>query len=213
MIKVFVNGDWLGPFAASGRLIAYGGAGNDVLSVGLLTNRDGWLFGGTGNDLLNGGPGDDVLEGGDGSDLVAGGFGRDLISGGAATDALFGNFDEDIIVAGTTDYDANELALGLIMAEWKSSRSFQQRVANLEGTGTGSSWQNRANGNLFLVAQPGGSEEVTVFDDDASDLLVGGLDRDWFFANLTGEGDQDLIADLTWRDMADDLVLIDSLDQ
>jgi hypothetical protein len=39
------------------------------------------------------------------------------------------------------------------------------------------------------------------------------LDRDWFFANLTGAGDHDLIADLTWRDLADDLVLVDSLDQ
>lgn len=212
-IKVFVNGQWLGPFTASGRVMAYGGAGNDLLSVGLLVNRDGWLFGGTGNDLLNGGPGADVLEGGDGNDLAAGGFGRDLIVGGAGTDALFGNFDEDIIVAGTTAFDANELALGLVMAEWKSSRTFQQRVANLEGTGSGSSWSSRANGNTFFVAQPGGSEEITVFDDDDSDLLVGGLDRDWFFANLTGGGACDLVADLTWRDMADDLVLVDSLDQ
>jgi Ca2+-binding RTX toxin-like protein len=212
-LKVFVNGQWSGPFTASGRVMAYGGAGHDLLSVGLLTNRDGWLFGGSGNDLLNGGPGHDVLQGGDGNDLAAGGFGRDLIVGGHGTDALFGNFDEDIIIAGTTDFDGNELALGLIMAEWKSARSFQQRVANLEGTGSGSSWTSRANANIFLLAQPHGSEEATVFDDDACDLLVGGLDRDWFFANLTGEGDHDLIADLTWRDMADDLVLVDSLDQ
>lgn len=212
-VKAYVNGAWLGPFTASGRLMAYGGAGNDLLSVGLLTNRDGWLFGGAGDDLLNGGPGEDVLVGGEGYDLAAGGFGRDLIIGGAGADALFGNYDEDVIVAGTTAFDASELALGLIMAEWTSSRSYQQRVANLEGTGSGTSWNDRANGGTFLVAQPGGSHGVTVFDDGDSDLLAGGLDRDWFFANLLGEGDLDFIADLTWRDLAEDLAAVDELDQ
>jgi hypothetical protein len=42
---------------------------------------------------------------------------------------------------------------------------------------------------------------------------VGGADRDWFFANYTGPGVRDLIADLTWRDLAEDLVLVESLDQ
>ncbi len=88
-IKAYVNGDWLGPFTASGRVIAYGGAGNDLLSVGVLANRDGWLFGGAGNDLLNGGPGNDVLVGGDGNDLASGGFGRDLIIGGDDEDACW----------------------------------------------------------------------------------------------------------------------------
>ena len=212
-IKAYVNGDWLGPFTASGRVIAYGGAGNDLLSVGVLANRDGWLFGGAGNDLLNGGPGNDVLVGGDGNDLASGGFGRDLIIGGDDEDALLGDFDEDIIVAGTTQFDANELALGLIMAEWTSSRSFQQRTSNLEGVGSGSNWTSRANGNTFLVAKPGGSHEVTVFDDGEVDLLVGGADRDWFFANLGGGGVRDVVGDLTSRNLADDLVIVDSLDQ
>jgi Ca2+-binding RTX toxin-like protein len=212
-IKAYVNGAWLGPYTASGRAIAYGGAGNDLLSVGTLANRNGWLFGGSGIDLLNGGPGDDVLDGGPGLDLISGGLGRDLIIGGDGSDSLFGNADEDIIVAGTTAYDGDEVALAQIMAEWTSTRSFDQRTRNLEATGSGSSWSNRANGNTFLIAQPGGSHAVTVFDDDECDLLMGGLDRDWFFANLTGPGNLDLIADLTLRDLTDDLVLVDSLDQ
>jgi hypothetical protein len=212
-VKVFVNGQWLGPFAVADRVIAYGGPGNDILSVGVLVNRDAWLYGGDGNDLLNGGPGNDVLQGGDGVDLATGGFGRDLIVGGQGADLLFGNFDEDIIIAGATAYDNDQTALGLIMAEWTSSRTFQQRVANLEGAGSGTAWTNRMNANIFLVSQPGGPHDVTVFDDESADLLVGGADRDWFFANYTGPGVRDLIADLTWRDLAEDLVLVESLDQ
>jgi Ca2+-binding RTX toxin-like protein len=212
-VKVFVSGQWFGPFAVADRVMAYGGPGNDILSVGVLVNRDGWLFGGDGNDLLNGGLGNDVLQGGDGVDLATGGFGRDLIVGGRGADLLFGDFEEDIIVAGTTAHDHDVAALGLIMAEWTSSRTFQQRVANLEGAGSGASWTNRLNANIFLVSQPGGPNDVTVFDDESVDLLVGGADRDWFFANYTGPGVRDLIADLTWRDLADDLVLVESLDQ
>jgi Ca2+-binding RTX toxin-like protein len=145
--------------------------------------------------------------------LATGGLGRDVVIGGDGSDLLLGDFDDDIMIAGTTAFDANEVALGLIMAEWTSSRSFQQRVANLEGTGSGSSWTNRANSNTFLVADPGSPHHVTVFDDNACDLLLGGADRDWFFANYAGPGTRDLIADLTSRDVADDLQVLESLDQ
>ena len=212
-VKVFFNGDWLGRFAATGRVMAYGGAGNDLLSVGALVNRDAWLFGSAGKDLLNGGLGDDVLDGGSGNDLLSGGFGRDLLIGGQGADLLFGNFDEDILVAGTTLFDERMVELALIVAEWTSARSFSDRVANLSGEGSGSNWTNRANGEVFLVADPNSDHDITVFDDEASDLLVGGLGRDWFFANYTGLGALDLIADLTWKDLAEDLVLIESLDQ
>ncbi len=67
--------------------------------------------------------------------------------------------------------------------------------SNLEGVGSGSNWTSRANGNTFLVAKPGGSHEVTVFDDGEVDLLVGGADRDWFFANLGGGGVRDVVGD------------------
>ncbi len=211
-VKVFVNGDWFGPFVAQGRMMAYGGPGNDLLSVGALVNRDGWLFGGDGNDLLNGGTGDDMLEGDAGNDLAFGGFGRDVIIGGDGSDSLFGNFDEDIIIAGSTAHDGDETALEMIMAEWKSNRSFANRVANLQGTDTGQNWSNRANGQVFLISHPS-SQSVTVFDDDDRDVLVGGLGTDWFFANLSGGGVQDCIADLNWREVATDLVLIDGLDQ
>ncbi len=52
-------------------------------------------------------------------------------------------------------------------------------MANLDGTGTGSSFTSRRNGNMFLrVVNP------TVFDDASIDTLVGDADRDVFFAKL-----------------------------
>lgn len=126
---------------------------------------------------------------------------------------MLGNFDEDILAAGRTAFDADRLALDAIMAEWTSNRTFQQRTDNLQGAGSGSSWLNRANGNVFLIADAVDDDDITVFDDASSDLLVGGLDRDWFFANLSGSGVRDCIADAASRDLADDLALIDCLDQ
>jgi Ca2+-binding RTX toxin-like protein len=105
---------------------ARGGAGNDTISGGAgddstsnscggpfspaavgiqsnpqadlcMSNINGGLYGGTGddtihgddgNDHISGGDGNDVLDGGDGSDYVSGGNGDDIIDGGAGDDAV-----------------------------------------------------------------------------------------------------------------------------
>lgn len=189
----------------NGADVLYGGAGNDVMSGG---NGDDQLFGGEGIDELVGDNGNDVLIGGAGDDSIDGGNGNDLMIGGGGGDAFVGGNGEDLLVAGWTHFDANAEALDAIMAEWTSSRSFAARVANLSGTGSGSNWTNRANGNSFLVANPGGPHDVTVFDDDGSDSLVGGLGRDWLFANFTGAGVHDLVSGNELQDLAVDLALL-----
>jgi hypothetical protein len=70
------------------------------------------------------------------------------------------------------------------MAEWTSSRSYADRIANLLGVGSGATFANRNNGNIFLRTT-GLPVTRTVFDDAALDLLTGGNGLDWFLADLS----------------------------
>src|SRR5207244_6214662 len=119
----------LGPFATSRPLVVYGQAGNDDVQVDGGIPNAAWLFGDGGNDRLKGGAGDDVLLGGDGDDLLVGGNGRDLMIGGRGADRLVGNAGDDILIAGWTAFDADQVALHGVQAEWMSARDYATRVA------------------------------------------------------------------------------------
>jgi hypothetical protein len=73
---------------------------------------------------------------------------------------------------------SSQAALNTVLADWTSQDHYATRIANLLGSGRGSSFSNRLNGNYFL--QPG----VTVFDDVAQDQLTGSAGQGWFFANI-----------------------------
>jgi autotransporter-associated beta strand protein len=200
-VEVVVNGASQGSFALTERLIVRAGAGNDIVEAADSVGLSVWLYGDSGHDLLKGGAGHDVLLGGDGFDAVFGGGGRDLIIGGRDSDLLLGNADDDLLIAGTTAFDNQDTALLAILAEWTSSRNYQTRVENIRGTGSGSSFDNRLNGDFFLNA---GGPFRTVFDDGAIDVLSGNSGRDWFFAN-TGGANRDLITDRAQNEFADDV--------
>jgi hypothetical protein len=200
-IAVALNSLPVGSFAPTSRLIGYGLAGEDDIQVagniGLLAE----LHGGDGNDRLKGGDGNDWLFGDAGDDLLVGGGGRDLLVGGLGADRIVGNADDDIIIAGATAYDAAGAALSAIMAEWTSTRDYATRVANLQGTGTGTSFANRLNGTTYLLA------DLNVYDDGAADTLTGSEGLDWFFANVDF-GVKDKITDLSAKEFANDLDFI-----
>jgi hypothetical protein len=181
-IQAQVDGFPNGRFNATGRLVAYGVAGNNTIQVDRGITLPAWLYAGPGNDLLQGGGGNDVLVGGGGNDTLIAGKGRDLLIGGSGAAQLVGTSGDDILIAGTTAFDNNEAALDAIMAEWTSARSYADRVANLSGTGSGP----RNNGTYFLIAS---GPSATVFDNGAIDVLNGSSGMDWFFANLA----QDLL--------------------
>jgi Ca2+-binding RTX toxin-like protein len=157
--------------------VVHGGAGDDNIAVSDQVGTSAWLYGDEGNDVLRGGRGNDVLLGGDGNDRLFGGRGRDLAIGGRNADQLNGEGGSDLLVSGTTAFDASESALDALFAEWTSGRSYAARVANLSGTGRGP----RRNGSFFLRG-------ATVFDDGARDVLTGGRGNDWFFANVDRPG-------------------------
>lgn len=106
----------------------YGGAGPEknaaIISVydddglrfdqfgNLLPEDDDTLFGGEGDDLLDGsaghdtlagGAGNDILSGGSGLDTLLGGVGDDTLSGGREKDALFGEAGDDELNGGSGD--------------------------------------------------------------------------------------------------------------
>jgi len=169
-VRVTINGQDQGVFRPTTRMVVYGGAGGDNVTVNSNLTINAWLFGGAGNDVLRGGRGHDVLSGGDGADQLYGDRGRDLLFGGLALDSLDGGQDDDILISGTSTYETHELALPAIMAEWISSRSFSVRKQNLiDGTGSAT----RLNDQFFLVL---GS---TVFNDNQNDTITGGQGSNW----------------------------------
>ncbi len=72
--------------------IMFGGAGNDTLNG---NNGNDRLFGDSGKDVLNGGAGNDFLYGGEDNDELNGGIGNDSLFGGTGNDELNGGIGAD----------------------------------------------------------------------------------------------------------------------
>jgi Ca2+-binding RTX toxin-like protein len=216
-LEVYINGALADtrPLASVQRVFFNGSGDDDVMdATGLdlpvtMMGRGGddKLTGGRADDYLDGGPGDDKLEGGDGNDILLGGEGNDklqsgqgsdLLIGGRGADKLDGGGGDDLLIAGFTAFDANHAALQAILAEWTSSRPYEARVDNLRGEGSGP----RLNGDYFLKTD---GPDCTLFDDNAEDKLAGDSGRDWFFANLAGDGFKDNLIDRLSCEFADDL--------
>src|SRR5262249_62028398 len=117
-----------GVFHPTGRVVVYGGAGNDVLDAD--GHFSAWLDGGSGNDVLLGGCGNDVLLGGTGNDLLRGGDGRDILIGGAGRDTLRGGSSGDILASEIVV--TTEASLFAASSAWSSNLSFEQRVDKIK---------------------------------------------------------------------------------
>ncbi len=167
---VLLNNNVVGRFLSVSRIIFYGLEGNDDIGI---ANFPALYFGGPGNDIMTGGNQADVLVGGPGNDILLGRQGNDVLIGGAGIDVLLGGSDEDILIGGTTDYDDNVLALCAIIDEWGGPGSYAARRANLT-SGIG------PNSDIKLTA-------LTIHDDAAIDILVGGFGDDWFPSRYLGD--------------------------
>jgi Ca2+-binding RTX toxin-like protein len=166
-------------------------AGNRVLLVGLFENVIGTNFA----DVINGNSTSNVLVGGGGDDRLSGHSGRDILFGGPGADRLMGGPDDDILHGGISAFDSNVEALTAIQAEWNSARDYATRIANLRGTGSGQSFDDRLNNGFFLkVSGP----DRTMFDDGAADTISGSQNNDWFFL-----GALDVITDQTGNEEVD----------
>jgi Ca2+-binding RTX toxin-like protein len=165
-------------FSPTGHIIAYGMAGDDSIKVDKKISLSAWLFGGAGDDTATGGNGNDYLSGDSGDDNLNGGGGRNVQVGGLGADNLTaGGSGGDILIAGTTDFSANDEAISKILAEWSSAGSYATRVAHLRGTTAGG-----LNEPFFLT----GGASGTVHDDVILDALKSGKGQEWFLAHTTG---------------------------
>jgi hypothetical protein len=86
--------------------IIYGGAGDDTING---TGRIDLLYGGSGDDTLKGNDGDDTIYGGSGSDDINGNNGSDIIIGGYGADDLTGsNGDDHFVYLSVADSSAGQ---------------------------------------------------------------------------------------------------------
>jgi uncharacterized delta-60 repeat protein len=177
-VQLNINNLPNGTFLPTGRLVCYATNGDDVQVDSTIT-LSAWLYG-SGHCRLKGGSGNNVLIGDGGGNLLVGGSGRDLIIG-HNSDRLVSTGGQDILIAGSTIYDYDEVALGAIMAEWTSSDSLAARIANLSDNTASSFFSaSRKNGNYFLI---GSGPNATVFSDWSADTVTAGSGPDWIFAS------------------------------
>ena len=142
------------------------------------------IIGGSGNDRLTAfNFAGSVLIGNAGDDILTGRIGRTLLFGGLGADQLIGTRFDDLISAGPTSFDNDEVALKAIRAEWLSVRTYAQRVGNLRGISVTSP---SLNGPYYLANTPADR----IFDDSAVDSLFGGLGSDWFIQTTQDGSDR-----------------------
>jgi Ca2+-binding RTX toxin-like protein len=143
----------------------YGGAGNDTLD-----GRNGLdeLHGGSGGDLLIGGNHDDTLFGGSDDDVLQGGNQADRLYGGTGNDDLYGGNQDDLLFGGG---GADELYGG-------------DGVDSLYGDG-GSDWLDGGSGSDSLMG--GADDDVLVWD--VTDLRIDGGDGNDKLLVLAGDLD------------------------
>jgi len=166
-LQVMLDGAKTNVPATVGRILVYGQAGNDYIQVGHNVVTPAFLYAGNGNDTLIGGGGPDVMVGGSGNDILVGGSSRNILIGGAGSDVLIGGNADDILIAGYTAFDHNDAALAALFNEWnRATVSYAARVNDLMHGGG-------LNGSYVLNSK-------TVFNDHATDILVGNRGLDWF---------------------------------
>jgi Ca2+-binding RTX toxin-like protein len=160
---------------------AWSSSVNINLATGTATGVSGTvnsfeiLIGGSGHDTLTAGGAASVMVGNAGDDLLTSGGLNDILIGGTGNNRLQGGLGSDLLIGGSTRFDSHTQALADLLAEWSSSRTYQQRIDNLLGVGTG----ERLNGNTTLGADPSDS----IFADANSlNEILGDSNVDWFIA-------------------------------
>ena len=177
-------------------IIAFGGAGSDVLTIGDGTNVPSIAYGEAGNDFLNslrnsttdtlvGGPGRDLMTGstrgcsagdlyigGDGNDTITGGDTPDTIEGGNGNDRLDGDFGDDLIDGG----EGNDSIQGGKGDDTLLGNAGDDTLKGQNGLDVllGSTGNDRLTGSNGLDLLVGGSGSDTILGGRGEDILIGG---------------------------------------
>jgi Ca2+-binding RTX toxin-like protein len=169
-VDVTMNGVTYGPFAPTGRIVAYTGNGNSIVTLGAGITTPAFVFAGTGNDvLINQGTDNSVLVGGGGTDSIQGGSGYNILIGGAGATRLTGGpagvaSGGSVMIGGSTTFNQNEGTLYSMLQDWDSGASYATRMSELSALG-----MNAAN----------------MIPNTLTDQLFASTGQDWYW-NLSG---------------------------
>lgn len=144
------------------------------------------LFGGDGNDTIDGSFDNDRVEGGAGADLLSGGTGNDVLVGDAGADVLTGGSGADVFVFRAATDSLNQLGGADLITD------FQIGIDKLDFTGLDA--DPIAAGDQAFTLVLGGNAAGTIH----IEKFGAGADAITQIAvNLDGDGNPDLIVQLT----------------
>jgi Ca2+-binding RTX toxin-like protein len=175
---------------AVSTVMVHAKGGNDTITFNSNVSLTAHVFGGVGNDTIQGGSGRDFLFGDSGIDVLKGGAGADFLSGGADNDTLRGESGADSIYGGT----GNDLLDGGSHDDKMYGEDGDDDLFGRTGNdqlfgGEGTDELFGEDGNDWL---DGGDELY-----NAQDILIGGLGTDTFIQhkNWNGAYDEDTLID------------------
>ncbi len=127
--------------------VIFGGDGNDLIDG---QSGDDFIFGDKDDDTLKGGKGNDFLDGGEGDDELNGGSGDDFLAGRAGEDELNGKLGDDLLFG-----DSNDDTLD---GDWGDDLLFGQSGEDLLIGSLGDDTLNGGEGNDMLMGGFGEDE-------------------------------------------------------
>lgn len=148
------------------------------------------VIGSSRNDRISGNAASNVLLGGSGDDILLGANGRDVLIGGLGSDSLDGGEEEDLLISGTTIFDSSQSTMLAIRNAWTAPENYETRTNRLR---------------MGLDGVPAMTRVTAVKRDASTNVLLGGVGRDWFFANLTGGTLTDAASDLETNELVEEL--------
>jgi VCBS repeat-containing protein len=185
-----VNLTVAGPTAGGGTL--FGGPGNDVLNgtVGVDT-----IYGQGGDDRINAGNGNDFVYGGNGNDTIFGGNGDDRLYGEGGNDTIYGGAGSDFLNGG----DGNDSLYGEADNDVLFGGAGDDLLNGGDGNDQlfGEAGIDRLFGGNGVDILSGGDGNDQLFGDAGNDRLVGGAGNDL----LNGGAGQDRLEGGLGRDI------------
>lgn len=181
------------PYLPTQGVTLYGGSGND--SINGSSGNDS-IDGGDDDDLISGMAGNDSIDGGDGNDRIAGGLGADVINGGAGDDIVAGGLGRDVIYGGDGNdvlWGDNSLSEDTLVGEgdYIDGGAGDDQIVGEGGDdildgGIGNDHIDGGHGDDILL---GGEGDDTLVGGDGRDVLLGGAGKD---VMLGGVGEDSL---------------------
>ena len=163
--------------------VLWGGAGDDDIDG---QGGPDSIMGGDGDDTLEGGAGDDEIDGGAGDDSIMGGDSADKLQGGAGDDVLTGGAGDDTLEGGAGT-DTIDGGLGNDTLSFANAAAGVTVDLSVEADDDG--YRTLAGDRVKGIETVMGSPFDDVFTGGGDDVLAGGLGNDTYVINPTSGGD------------------------